>query len=319
MSRLDDLIDLIQTTNEVYFITAPGRVRTAYILVDDIVELALKTFLQEKTLEQRQNCQSALETARFVTSSNHRNALQRYFEAKSDLATLSSDLGRGTAGISLIQTELNHFPLVQHWSANDSSKTPHYPEVVRDVKSFFLSGHSIVPMLDAAADRHNVRNKFYHDHQHAGLTIDDDKCLTALCGMYDLITALFPTFTTHLQQTKYKIIRCQIGVLRLKLAAHGAQDLKEPYNKALAQFERNHQITKWSDNFEHSILHTISENFFVALREQLREAIAQKKSRVDKITQMRNPNATQRAEAEIGQRIVNVLSQQLVDIDALMT
>lgn len=62
MSRLDDIIDLIQTTNEVYFITAPGRVRTAYILVDDIVELTLKTFLQEKTLERRRNCQSRLKS-----------------------------------------------------------------------------------------------------------------------------------------------------------------------------------------------------------------------------------------------------------------
>jgi hypothetical protein len=68
MSRLDDVLELIQTTNEVYFITAPGRVRTAYILVDDIVELSLKIFLQEKTYEQRRNCQAVLESASLVTS-----------------------------------------------------------------------------------------------------------------------------------------------------------------------------------------------------------------------------------------------------------
>ncbi len=73
-SRLDDLIDLVQTTNEVYFITAPGRVRTAFILADDIVELALKTFLQEKALEQREQCLNALQAAGWVTSNNHRNA-----------------------------------------------------------------------------------------------------------------------------------------------------------------------------------------------------------------------------------------------------
>ena len=54
MSRLDDIIELVQTTNEVYFITAPGKVRTAFLLVDDIVELAFKIFLQEKTLERRE-------------------------------------------------------------------------------------------------------------------------------------------------------------------------------------------------------------------------------------------------------------------------
>jgi hypothetical protein len=324
MSRLDDLIDLIRTTNEVYFITAPGRVRAAYILVDDIVELALKTYLQERALEQRKTCQANLEAVGIVTSNNHRNALGRYYEEDIDIPELSNALGRGVAGIPLIETELNKFPLIQHWSANNPDARDTFDSIVNEIKPFFpfalgAPPHSTIALLDEALSRHKIRNKFYHDHHQTGLTIDDDKCLTALCSMYDLLSALYPNFHANLQQAKYKIIRCQIGVLRLKLAAHGAQDLKDPYNRALEQFAKGLQVKKWSENFEHSVLHTISEDFFIALRQQLRESVAQRQRRVDKINQMRNPNVAQRAEAEIAQRTMISLSQQLADIEALMS
>lgn len=46
MSRLDDLIDLIQTVNEIYLVNPDRNVRTAYILIDDLCELSLKSYLQ---------------------------------------------------------------------------------------------------------------------------------------------------------------------------------------------------------------------------------------------------------------------------------
>jgi len=327
MSRLDDLIDLIQTTNEVYFITAPGRVRTAFILVDDIIELALKTFLQERALEQRTNCLAALEAARWVTSDKQRTALTRYFEEEIDEKGICTSLGHNpeanATAIVDFQGIVAPFPMIRHWSANDPNAFVTFDNDILEVKPFFLplpdgSPHPVIGMLDGAFQRHKTRNKFYHDHHQSGLTIDDDKCLNAICAMYDLIASLFPDFLTHLQQVKYKIIRCQIGVLRLKLMAHGAQDLKDPYNKALEQFDKV-RLTKWSENFEHSVLHTISEDFFIALRGQLKEAIAQRQRRVEKINQMRSPNAAQRSEAEIAIRTMTTLSLQLVDIESLMS
>jgi hypothetical protein len=327
MSSLDNLIDLIQTTNEVYFITAPGRVRTAYILVDDIVELTMKTFLQEKVSEQRTNCQAALEAVGWVATEKQRTGLRRFFEEEIDVTELCVNLGHNPANdvtaILTFQGIVNPFPMIQHWSANNPNAFVTFDNDILEVKPFFATpvgapAHSATSLLDEALLRHKTRNKFYHDHHQSGLTIDDDKCLAALCAMYDLVAVLFPNFLSHLQQTKYKIVRCQIGVLRLKLAAHGAQDLKDPYNRALEQFEKSLQITKWSENFEHSILHTISENFFIALREQLRESIAQRERRVEKINQMRTPNAGQRTEAEIAQRTMGILLQQLADIEALM-
>ena len=52
MSQLSDIIELIRTTNEVYFINAPERVRAVFILVDDLVELSLKTYLFHHTINQ---------------------------------------------------------------------------------------------------------------------------------------------------------------------------------------------------------------------------------------------------------------------------
>ena len=46
MSRLDDLIDLIQTANEIYLINPDRNVRTAYIQIDDLCELTMKSYLQ---------------------------------------------------------------------------------------------------------------------------------------------------------------------------------------------------------------------------------------------------------------------------------
>jgi len=92
VSQLDNLIELIRTVNEVYFITAPERVRAAYILVDDIVELSLKTFLYEHTLSQREQCRADFQAAGLLTSNRKRTGLDSYFEGGSELADLASVL-----------------------------------------------------------------------------------------------------------------------------------------------------------------------------------------------------------------------------------
>jgi hypothetical protein len=330
MSRLDDLIDLIQTTNEVYFITAPGRVRTAYILVDDIVELALKTFLQEKALEQREQFKTALEQANLATSRAHRNALNEYYEESITLNDLSQRLNLGAVGVATLQGFINAITpsnLLQHWSANDPDNFRNFNEVVRDVKLLFIAGHAILLKLDEAADRHKVRNLFYHDHQHAGLTIDDDKCLRALCGMFELMECLFPGTPTKdsfdYLAKRNKTVRCQIGVLRLKLASHGSTELEAPYIRALKQFNIDHKVVYESKNFEHSILHTISDRFFNALRSHINAEVnaLEKKTviKTEKIDQMRpDTQARHRPELEDLQHQLDIMRQQLQAIDELL-
>ena len=316
-------MDLVQTTNEVYFITAPGRVRTAFILADDIVELALKTFLQERALRQREQCLNALQTEGWVTSDNHRSALRRYFEEEIDINDLSNALGRGAAGVPALQTKLAPFPLIQHWSANQPDARKTFDSVINEVKPFFPplpdgSPHPAIALLDEALHRHQTRNNFYHNHQQAGLTIDDDKCLRALCGLFDLLEQLFSDDWRTRVQT-YNTVRCQIGVLRLKKAALGGQlDLVQPYNEALDQLKRNHRYDIEPRSVEHSLVHTVSDRFFHALREQFLNKIAELQNRMNAIDNMRRPTAEHRNERADKQRLLATLQRQFADINALL-
>lgn len=333
MSRLEDLIDLIQTTNEVYFITAPGRVRTAFILVDDIIELALKTFLQEKALEQREQCQQVLEAAGLVTSNGHRSALRRYFAEEIDINDLGNALGRGAAGVPLLQAEFANFPLVRHWSANKPDARNTFDNVIDEVKAFFPpqpdgSQHPAIALLDDALHRHQLRNKFYHDHQQSGLTIDDDKCLRSLCGMFDLMEHLFPGTPTkdsfEFLVRSNKVVRCQIGVLRLKLAAQGSPGLEEPYIRALKQFNNEHKVVYESKNYEHSVLHTISDRFFNAVRSHvsaevlaLEGKLAKKQREIDDYKRPET-KAKHMPELEDIQRQLDLMRAHLQQIEQLL-
>ncbi len=47
MSRAKDLIDLIMTANEIYLVNPDKNIRSAYIQIDDLCELVMKSYLQE--------------------------------------------------------------------------------------------------------------------------------------------------------------------------------------------------------------------------------------------------------------------------------
>ncbi len=317
MSRLDDITDLIQTTNEVYFITAPGRVRTAYILVDDIIELALKTYLQEQTLQRRVASLAALESAGWATSPSHKSAFERYCRSEIDATELCQKLGRAKSDVRNLETiYLQPFDPLQHWSANDPNARKQFDEIVDEVKDLQKASPRVLTLLDHALERHGQRNKFFHDHHQSGLTVDDDKCLRALCDLFALMEAIFSDFLSHVQANK--TVRCQVGVLRLKLSSSGSSDIKDTYNLALEEFSTNHTLNRRSDNFEHSILHTISERFFMVLRKQFEDTIAELEVRADKIDNMQRPRKKHNRErVDITQRL-DMLQQQLSAIKLLL-
>lgn len=316
MSRLDDLITLIRTVNEVYFITAPERVKAAYILVDDILELAFKTFLQEKTFERREQCRAALVSARIISSKGHRKAFSRYCEEKIDVNELCGELGQ--ANPNQLQTVLSSYPDLNHWSANKPESFKEYGDVVDEVKQEFISVPSVLQLLDEALLRHITRNKFYHDHHQAGLTINDAKCLRALCEMFELMEKLFPDF---LDKIKFNHdVRCQIGVLRLKSTLEiGQKELSQPYSAALEQIKRGHRYDMDSRSVEHSLVHTVSDRFFRALREQFKNTIAKLQSRIDKIDNMKSPRQEHFDEKLDKQQLIQILQEQLARINTLLS
>jgi hypothetical protein len=336
MSRLEDIIELIQTTNEVYFITAPGRVRTAFILVDDILEIALKSYLQDKVIALREKCQARFRDLGWV-GDNNEGWLDRYFEHKIDVSKLIDELnGKPKPDQAQVEAELKIFDskMLQHWSANDSKSRKHFPQVIREVKPFFTvssssTPHPAIELLDEALIRHDMRNDFYHDHKRSGYTINDDKCLNALCGLFDLMEYLFPGFKdpvtpkNHIPSFTEKVkgnntVRCQIGVIRLKKAALGGQtELSEPYKVALEQIKKEY-VEEDPRSSEQRLVHTVSFNFFNALQKEFVYRINKLRDRINEIDNMKRPNRSHQAEKHNKESLMQILQGQLDQINALL-
>lgn len=324
MAGLENLIELIRTTNEVYFITAPERVRAAYILVDDIVELALKTYLQDYTLRQREAFIAALENAGIVNSDQHRQNMRRYFRGDLDFSELARALGQnGDNAQTQLQNSMDQFGDLQHWSVNNPENRTDFGRITQEIIDMQPPNSPVIDLLNRARERHNLRNSMYHDHSQAGWSISDIRCLRAMCDLFYLMESLFPDFLNLLQRPQYNTVRCQVEVLRLKLQAEdGSQEIAKPYNDALEQLKRNHRYDLNPRSVEHSIIHTVSDRFFFALRERFQDEIAQIELRIDELNEMiadpRRKRRTHPAELADKLQMVEILRGQLDQIDMLI-
>jgi hypothetical protein len=162
-----------------------------------------------------------------------------------------------------------------------------------------------------------TRNKFYHDHQQAGLTINDERCLKALCEMFDLMEKMFPAFEDEIKNNP--AVRCQIGVLRLKQTASiGQMELSQPYANALKQIKKGHRFDMEHRSIEHSLVHTVSDRFFRALREQFKNTIAKLQNRIDKIDNFKRPRQEHFDEKNDKLQLIQILQDQLDQINTLL-
>ena len=381
MSQLENLIELIRTVNEVYFITAPERVRAAYILVDDMVELALKTFLYLHTQSQREQCIADFRTAGLLPSNTKQRALESYFDGVLEVAELATKLGApetdvrqrlapfhrtpeqqvncrihfteegllpslteedalddyldGTIDLGQLAATLGQqeraieghfksFGTLQHWSVNELDQHVGFYTVLQDAMTLFAAGSAEREMIEATLERHASRNKLYHDHHHTAWSVSDLRCLRAMCNLFSLLEVLFPDFNDALRDTKHKTVRCQIGVLRLKLKAEdGQNELVEPYRNALKQLQKDHVYDLHERSIEHSIVHTVSESFFRALHAEYSDAVANLELRVNKLHEMmQNPKSKRREHpAELVQKNqrLTLYREQLNEIQGLLS
>lgn len=322
MAGLENLIELIRTTNEVYFITAPQRLRAAFILVDDVSELALKTFLQSNTMQQRVNCQVQLENDEFVSSNTHRNRLNDYFQEDITFDNLIQQLGvNGQQAINNLQTILNNFDALQHWSANRPDRMVTMDIIINEARNLLRNNADALDILTRIQDRHQERNVLYHDHQRVGWEVGDRRCLAGMCDLFDLLEHLFPNeFLILLHENQFNTVRCQLGVLRLKYqAADGQQELTRLYNDALSQMERDHQYRVNDRAAEHSILHNVSVAFFTALRAQFNDEIAKIQLRINDLTRFleRQNRRDHRLELNEKQRLLDLYISELNQIESL--
>jgi len=317
MSQLENLIELIRTVNEVYFITAPERVRAAYILVDDIVELSLKTFLYDHTKRQQDACQASLETAAILTSNRHRSNLQAYYRKEITLDELATGLGQASPALRPnFNSLMAPFDHVQHWSAQQNGAHASFHQTVEDVRAVYYADARLGILLNEMFERHERRNQLYHDHQHTVWSIGDRRCLQAMCDMFELLEILFPNFHSAIQN--HSTVRCQIGVLRLKLAAEGSEELKEPFKEALEQVQRNHRYDLDPRAVEHSLIHTVSNRFFIALKDEFETKISSLKVEVDKVEQLRRPSAKRLADKKSCESHIRILEPHYKGIVELL-
>lgn len=86
MSRIDDLIDLIQTTNEVYLMNPSMNIRSAYIQIDDLCELSMKSFLQMNN----QNWSPLRQNGRYKSFNDIVNEINVQFNNRQDIIDLTS-------------------------------------------------------------------------------------------------------------------------------------------------------------------------------------------------------------------------------------
>jgi hypothetical protein len=93
MSRVKDLVDLIQANNEVYLLAPDRHVRSAFIQIDDLCELIMKSWLQIDTHNQQQHCLADLVAANLIVSQNHRNRFREYCECTCDQTSFEYALG----------------------------------------------------------------------------------------------------------------------------------------------------------------------------------------------------------------------------------
>ncbi|MEZ4865550.1 MAG: hypothetical protein R3C14_29840 [Caldilineaceae bacterium] len=381
MSQLENLIELIRTVNEVYFITAPERVRAAYILVDDMVELALKTFLYLHTQSQREQCIADFRAAGLLSSNTKQRALESYFDGVLEVAELANKLGTaetavrqrlapfhrtpeqqvncrihfsqegllpsltdaqalddyldGTIDLNALSTALGQteqalkghfksFGTLQHWSVNEPDQHVGFYTVLQDAMPLFAAGSDEQEIIKATLERHTSRNKLYHDHHHTAWSVSDLRCLRAMCDLFSLLEVLFPDFNDALRDTKHKTVRCQIGVLRLKLKAEdGQNELVEPYRNALKQLQKDHVYDLHERSIEHSIVHTVSESFFRALHAEYSDAVANLELRVNELHEMmqkpRSKKAHHPAEFVQKNQRLALYREQLNEIQGLLS
>jgi len=185
MSRVDDLADLVKTTNDILLVNEAQNVRTVYIQVDDLCELALKSYLQANV-----------------------------------------DNWNPTDGVF----------------RNGRPRFKRFWTVVKETRDEFPGNEQLSDLLDGFAARREERNSFFHDQNLSGLTVTSEKCLQALCDLYELLGVLFPDFWDKVEANS--ILKTQMAVIRLKRRMWQDGSLNHRY-QAILQRWRHGEDTEY--------------------------------------------------------------------------
>lgn len=280
MTQLENILDLVRTVNEVYFITAPTRTRAAFLLVDDIVELTLKSYLQTFAEGEQAKCLNEFNSKSMIPKDKQK-ALQSYFESHLTIDLLATEWGQTKADIEDVLKKYRHLrSLKLH---GEESRTS-FDDIVKETKKCVTNTDTLT-LLDILLGRHKLRNKLYHNQNALSWAIDNKQCLGALCDLYKIIDELFATECPPiLSQEKHFITRSQMRVIHLLTKISGNETYEEIYRNGVLHSATvsKHKLKKDIDKLNYSLLHTDSNNFIDTFYDYLLAFIAKEKEDLSK-------------------------------------
>ncbi|RYX82133.1 hypothetical protein EON83_20655 [bacterium] len=285
MSRLKDILDLLESANDFYFVNPHRNVRAVYIQIDDICELTMKSWLYEESLRRQKVCQADLQSQQLLTSGPHKRAATQYFRGEISPADFENALGLPSSAANKAkfdQVMINH-PFVEEWTAEKrAGGFKNFMDLIREIKDVHpvanVQGQSLTApqllhdLLDRIDGRRANRNAFFHNHRQVGLTVSAPNCLEALVDCFFLIETLFDSaFTQYITSDEHIVVRLQIAVLRLKKLGVSQESATAIYEEVLEGQPpiRNHVR---SPIFEYQTLHNNPRVF----HEQIRSAFDNK-------------------------------------------
>jgi hypothetical protein len=316
MSRIQDLLNLMESTNDFYLV-APGRNdRSVYIQVDDICELAMKSWLHEDVLRRQDACIESLQARNLVKNSKQKEVMRSYFNGECRRQDLKLALGvtKDKTKRKILNRELQRQQAPKQWMAKEGGKWKRFDTVIDEVKNLKptsmngtanLQNQRLHELLDRINARRANRNGFFHDHNQTSLSIQPQACLDAITDLYRLCELLFDAqFEAERRKQEWVAYRVQVALIRLQKHRDRRGRIFDLYQA----FLRDQQVIKINPAlgfFEYRLLHDNANALEDNLRALFEQEILSNIGVVEKVDAMKRPSPERQKERQQAEAAAN--------------
>ncbi|MGB9181030.1 MAG: hypothetical protein WCB68_17490 [Pyrinomonadaceae bacterium] len=316
MSRIQDLLSLMESTNDFYLV-APGRNdRSVYIQVDDICELAMKSWLHEDVLRRQDACIDSLQSLNLVKNNAQKKAVRSYFNGEGRKQDLKIALGitKDATKRNTLNRELRSHKAPKQWESKEGGKWKSFDTVIGEVKKLkpvTINGtpnpqnEQLHELLDRIDGRRDNRNGFFHDHHQTSLSIQPQACLDAISDLYRLCELLFDDeFRAERQKPEWVVYRVQVALIRL-------QKHRERRGRSFQLYEvflREQSIIKINPAlgfFEYRLLHDDASTLEDSLRALFGQEILSNTGVIERVNEMKRPSLERQRERQQAEAAAN--------------
>jgi len=293
MSRVSDLIDLIQNVNDFYLVNPSRNGRSVYIQVDDLCELAMKSWLQMQATARQERFLQTVLSANLIKK-KQRDELNHYYDGVIDEATLETKLGITADQQASWQAHLARHKPLKNWSANLGGGFKKFQDIIDEIKITKPDSDPDNVPLNDTLDRINARranrNKFFHDQNQTGLTVDDESCLHALTDLYVLCGFLFGSDYYNRVEAK-AVVRAQVVVIKLKW--HGTQTgvVLNHYND-IFKLRGTIQLPYNAAGHEFCTVNEDARNFYQTIKQHFDNEIITRRNKLSRIEALKTRTQT---------------------------